>query len=62
MTCGKRSRAKNFLRKLNVMLENQSVKVWIIAEGSQIMIMLRTNPKRGLKIQSTLKRLQCQID
>ena len=37
--------------------KNQAVKIWIVPEGVQVVIMLCTNTQAGLKVQSTLERL-----
>ena len=49
-------------RELDVVLKNESIKIGVIAEGSQIVIVLRADPERGLKIQSTRKRLHREVD
>ena len=42
-------------RELDVVLKNESIKIGVIAERSQIVIVLRPHPERGLKLQSTRK-------
>ena len=39
---------------LDTRLKNQAVKIRIITEGCQIVIVLRANPQRGLQIKSAL--------
>jgi hypothetical protein len=52
-----------FLREhLEAGLKDQLVKVGIVTQRGQIMIMLGPNPQCGLKVQCTLKRLQSEVN
>src|ERR1043166_3895598 len=59
---GKAVGRKRLAEKLDLMLKDQFVKVGIVPQCGQIVIVLRANSKSGLQIQRSLQRLECQVD